>query len=121
MSKEKILLAVVIAAVAGLAAMDTGYDPVKPPSSKAPGDVPPAPAGVDPFARSPRPAGRSMFDPYSDLVAPPYAELPELPVPPVPLAVPPVRPWIHPDAAGSLRHLFFEPAEPPAVRASSAL
>jgi tetratricopeptide (TPR) repeat protein len=109
--KEKILLGIVVAAVAGLAAMDDKYVEVRIPRTQAPDDIPPAPGEIAPFPRYAPRAGRSLFEPYSDLVAPPFAELPALPILPVPIAVPPVRPWIHPDA-GSPRHLFFEPAEP---------
>ncbi len=113
-NKEQVLLVVVILAVAGIGAMDKGYQPVPVPSTQAPTDVPPPPGGSDSFPRTSRPSGRSLLDSYSDLVAPPFAELSDLPVPRIPVAVPPVRPWFHVDAAVGLRHYFFEPAEPPA-------
>jgi tetratricopeptide (TPR) repeat protein len=112
-NKEQVLLLAVVGVVAGVAAMDGSYLEVKIPSTRAPDDVPPAPAAGAEAGRHPRPKDRSMLEPFSDLIAPPFAELPELPVPPLPVPVPPVRPWLHADAAGWPRHFFFEPAEPP--------
>jgi tetratricopeptide (TPR) repeat protein len=113
LSKEKILLVAVAAVLGGIGAMDGGYRPVSIPPTKAPEDIPPVPPGSTTLARSPRPAGRSILEFYSDLMAPPFAALAPLPLPRVPLAVPPVRPWFHLDAAKDLRHYFFEPEEAP--------
>jgi tetratricopeptide (TPR) repeat protein len=112
LSKEKTLLVVVVAAVAGLAAMDKRYQVVNPPATKAPNDIPPAPVAPAEFARFAAAAGRSLFDPFSDLLPAPLTELAPLPRPPVPFPVPPVRPWPIPDSGGTFRHFFFEPAEP---------
>ena len=117
-SKEKVLLFVVLAAVAGVAAMDKRYLPVPIPATKAPTDIPPAPGAPEGWPRSLKPAGRSMYEQYSDLQAPPPTALPDLPVPALPTAVPPVRPWPHMDAAGGIRHFLFDPAEKPVDNAS---
>lgn len=118
-SKEKVLLVAVIGVVAAVAAMDSSYVPVRVPATTAPTDVPPLPGAPAAYARSPRPQGRSMFDIFSDLKAPPLLDLPEVPVLEVPIAAPPVRPYPHLDAARGLRHLFFDPPVTPPETASA--
>ena len=113
MTKEKVLLLAVAAVVAGVGAMDGKYDPVKVPQTSAPSDVPPLPAEPPAPVRSPADAGRSMFDPYNDLLPPALLELPEVPTPEIPIPVPPVRPFPHLDAPGGLRQYFFDPVGPP--------
>jgi tetratricopeptide (TPR) repeat protein len=112
-SKEKLLLGIVVAAVAGVSALDRKYVNVPVPATKAPSNVPEAPPGPEPFTRWQPVRGRAMHDPYSDLVSPPLVELPDLPSPPVPIAAPPVRPWLLMDAVSGQRHFFFDPAETP--------
>ncbi|NUN51529.1 MAG: leucyl aminopeptidase [Planctomycetaceae bacterium] len=113
MTKEKTLLGIVAVALAGVAAMDRKYDPVKVPSTTAPSDVPPLPPEPPEAVRVPPPRGRSMFDRFDDLRAPDLLELSQPPHMEIPAATPPVRPYPHLDAARGLRHLFFDPVVPP--------
>jgi tetratricopeptide (TPR) repeat protein len=112
LSKEKILLAVVAAVVAGVAATDASYSRVGVPSTKAPTDYPTLPEAQPAPPRVPPPKGRSAFDPFNDLAYPEPVVLRPLPLPAVPIAPVPTRPWTHLDAStGVARHLFFDAKE----------
>ena len=112
LSKEKILLALVVAAVAAVAATDGSYQRVPPPATRAPTDLIELPPEAETPPRVPLPKGRSMFEPYSDLAFADPVPLPVMPLPAVPLAAVPARPWPNLDAATAVpRHLYFDPKE----------
>ncbi|MHC4923988.1 MAG: tetratricopeptide repeat protein [Planctomycetota bacterium] len=107
MNKEQILVAVVAAAVGGVWFLDDKYEPVRIPDTQAPSDMINAPAAPADRTSGPLSAdGRSMFDEYTELEMVEPFEIPDPPLADVPLAIVPVRPFMHMDAAGGRRHRY---------------